>query len=1281
MATDQHIIASIANDAKLGRRFVFMLGAGLSVPSGIPSTRGLQRLLNLYIRRVFDERDPWDPRSDPWPDVGALLKRPEYRRSLQDELNELIATEPDRQKVRLYRMALGRAEDWKDSLQFLSQFVRTARRLPALSDVDSSVIDHFFRTLVEERAPCLGHRMLVSLASALDVNLVLTTNFDDLIEDAFRKAEQSLAVYEIPRNAPLPSARLVCMRRSLVKLHGGRFALRADMTVDAPVNSDDKVTLLEYLTGAKQDTSSDLENCRLIVGGISASDKRIVDLIDHALSSRIRIYWLCFSPDDLKEMQLLFNQPQKRAFLSIARVTDLGLFLLEVYQRCVGCLPPSVLVFPSVWNIPFPPRLAIPSTQRERPSEYQSLINEVRKTVHFLIGLTNDDKPDCQKGKETSLFGVLPIRLKPQCYGAATVASEIFDELAGKAQRIWLDADDITQPVGIFLRLVLAMRQMTGATEPLTSLHLEDYYQPRTEATYQRFKRVLAAELSRIVNHSLSEWFIVLNGVESLGSSPSFYDPDSQERWSDQENLRKVWDCFDFIAPQLTRRVCVVVISGGQLHAFGRVKELCVTRGAVLKRSCIPFVPSTIVLKAIADIKSVPPGAAIRDTKGLVFAYILTIFRMARYESVIIRVFHEWERTENRSDSVTPAAEIRGWLTQMAESHVLRFKPGGIIWMNQTIREQLRAALEDRLISRGQRVAINALIARSYGRILLASSDPLAGFESLQHMMQAVETAFRSPALFPRALSAMKHAEQVFDITSGHLQQRLTEQFARACLGTLQTRLEHWLQRKWLARPDASELKAAAFRIYGRVVRARLRTTEIQGPLAEFAKVTAETLAFLQKNCTRLEDVKRSVLLYRAVSEIKSRRYSLARKDLNDLWRQTFGPQPPLAGGSNLDEILQDCRKKYLEKACPVENTEIAIQIIRRHVYLLLHEAQVQYLKTRGPHHPENEVDYLPKLQMAEKIADFGFELLRSISAEGRAFLFYENARLRAHVALLVGRLGTQASFGTATRHATWFLRAESFLTDAQAFVNNYSGGNDTLTGGVIELRRAEVYLQRAASVPDFRSARERIRYQVDMGAIKIEHLNTAFAGDDQEAISPCLEAVAFVDKAWNALHRANAFLSQHKKSYWWRQLQMVLIVKCCEYETTLSFLAPGLKTHAQTFAESSYIRRAEAMLAAVKELAAEIPDMDGFQARRMLDAVRVINYIVRIQPNPSQISESFLEFEKSLLTSVDAWLKGSGSNSDETVREYVANGLDKIRTAPAREAVAGSTSVNANEI
>ncbi|MFO0202892.1 MAG: hypothetical protein ACK528_07135, partial [Alphaproteobacteria bacterium] len=75
--------------------------------------------------------------------------------------------------------------DWRETLEFLSRVVIGEHGL-RMGDPNPSIIDDFNSTITRDKRPNLGHKMLAHLSEPLRISTLLTTNFDTLMEEAYR---------------------------------------------------------------------------------------------------------------------------------------------------------------------------------------------------------------------------------------------------------------------------------------------------------------------------------------------------------------------------------------------------------------------------------------------------------------------------------------------------------------------------------------------------------------------------------------------------------------------------------------------------------------------------------------------------------------------------------------------------------------------------------------------------------------------------------------------------------------------------------------------------------------------------------------------------------------------------------------------------------------------------------------------------------------------------------------------------------------------------------------
>ena len=240
--TETELIDAIATDVAEGARFVPLLGAGFSAEAGIPTATELKTFLRYCVVRVLAG---WCPRTGTWPDLGTA-----YQAAYDDA--RLAAPGDDALPAAV--AASGTRNDWREMLRFLAHYYRKPGAPEAPESIvrgthSEAVIDRAFAHVTSGRSPALSHTMLAHLADSLRIHTILTTNFDSLVERAFEQLAMPLQVFDVHVRAGLPSSLLVLAERSIVKLHGSRFGLRADESLDGPPPRADEEQFVGYLQG------------------------------------------------------------------------------------------------------------------------------------------------------------------------------------------------------------------------------------------------------------------------------------------------------------------------------------------------------------------------------------------------------------------------------------------------------------------------------------------------------------------------------------------------------------------------------------------------------------------------------------------------------------------------------------------------------------------------------------------------------------------------------------------------------------------------------------------------------------------------------------------------------------------------------------------------------------------------------------------------------------------------------------------------------------------------
>lgn len=312
-------------------------------------------------------------------------------------IDEMVPSPNKSYHQRIEEMGIRSLHDWRETLAFLASVsvkeTREGARLVYEPQRDSSVIDSFNTTITRDRKPNLGHKMLAHLAGPLRIQTLLTTNFDTLIEDAYRALSLAIRVLPVTTLGSLPPAATVAEVDSVVKLHGEAHDTRADLSLDDEPSQEDLRTFGEYLTcgGGHNFGNTSPHSKRLLVVGYSGSDNRCVQMIKHWLETAPDhpiVYWVCFTTGDVENVRKLFSAPEYTGRIRITKSSRPDLLLYELYQRIVLSLPPGGLTYEFSHNVP-PTRLRKYDSDEgliERTSECSRQCGDLMEAARVLLG-------------------------------------------------------------------------------------------------------------------------------------------------------------------------------------------------------------------------------------------------------------------------------------------------------------------------------------------------------------------------------------------------------------------------------------------------------------------------------------------------------------------------------------------------------------------------------------------------------------------------------------------------------------------------------------------------------------------------------------------------------------------------------------------------------------------------------------------------------------------------------------------------------------------------------
>lgn len=317
-----------------------------------PSQELVTVLTHPLIPTILASEDqvPTDEKARQFINLLAKSASEDFRGSFS--VDELVKNPAKSYFQRIHEMGIRSLHDWRETLVFLASIrvQDTSQKLSLSKSPDTSIIDAFNTTITRDRQPNLGHKMLAHLASCLRIQTILTTNFDTLIEDAYRQLSLRIRVLPVSAKGQLPPARTVAADDSLVKLHGEAHDTRADLTLDEEPSPEDLEIFSSYLTrgGGHPTRGNPRDSKRLLVIGYSGSDFRCVQMIKRWLENahdRPIVYWICFSQGDVRKVSQIFSAPQFKGQLRVTRTTRPDLLLYELYQRINLSLPPGGLTY------------------------------------------------------------------------------------------------------------------------------------------------------------------------------------------------------------------------------------------------------------------------------------------------------------------------------------------------------------------------------------------------------------------------------------------------------------------------------------------------------------------------------------------------------------------------------------------------------------------------------------------------------------------------------------------------------------------------------------------------------------------------------------------------------------------------------------------------------------------------------------------------------------------------------------------------------------------------
>jgi len=444
---------------RAGNQIVLLVGAGISSQSGYPPLGPLGlHLLTLYaLQRERHELQVPNAKSPLTTNVYSFERDAWPSPSLFHEYFGVDSRKVIANCIKARLDNAGVAIDLSQlSIVELTEFAQRSLGLSwfnVLGDIAGNrpeLIDALFDGLGTHVTPGPAHNLLSQFVTWFNVRLVLTTNFDTLIEQSLRSEAQIPYVFDVHVEGAPPPKDLVRKHLSVVKLHGSHHGIRADQTVNAPLNRGHLQTMLEYFE----------PNCTLVVLDYGGGDSRVMDLLHAFMGEKklapkahrrvIRVDALSASRESaFGKLASDHNAPGEDLCIYNLYYPHSRLFLLDVFQKCTATLPTTHTRYPAIPNTPAPFKEfdtfgAVPDYAAKTEQSRHAHADEVGKLLSAIEGswaatrrFRNGDKDTVSPGPYN-----LVVVTGNEGSGVSQVLAELAERLFKTHQSVWCDLDE-----------------------------------------------------------------------------------------------------------------------------------------------------------------------------------------------------------------------------------------------------------------------------------------------------------------------------------------------------------------------------------------------------------------------------------------------------------------------------------------------------------------------------------------------------------------------------------------------------------------------------------------------------------------------------------------------------------------------------------------------------------------------------------------------------------------------------------------------------------------------
>jgi tetratricopeptide (TPR) repeat protein len=192
----------------------------------------------------------------------------------------------------------------------------------------------FIEECVKEAHPNWGYVYLTNLLTHRIFNVVFTTNFDDLINEACFLYSEGLRPMVSAHDSAVTSMRVTSDRPKIMKLHG-------DFLYDNIKNTVRELEALEENTRNKLRQFA--QEYGLVVVGYGGRDRSVMDTLDVLLRNEDYfphgVYW-CVRPDDVPGKRLQYLLRRERVYL--VEIEGFDEFMAEIHESAGLNLPDPI---------------------------------------------------------------------------------------------------------------------------------------------------------------------------------------------------------------------------------------------------------------------------------------------------------------------------------------------------------------------------------------------------------------------------------------------------------------------------------------------------------------------------------------------------------------------------------------------------------------------------------------------------------------------------------------------------------------------------------------------------------------------------------------------------------------------------------------------------------------------------------------------------------------------------------------------------------------------------